>query len=62
LNTTAFVDKGNIGIISSGTTFVLRPYNPYREIPGPAILKIQATSTAADTEGSAEFDLILVDN
>jgi hypothetical protein len=62
LNPLTFIGKGNLGTISSGTTTTHRKYNPYRVIPGPAILKIQATSTAADTEGVAEFDIYLVDN
>lgn len=61
LNPTAFIDKGNLGIISSGSTAVSRKYNPYRAIDGPVLIKIQAISTAADTEGVAEFDIILVD-
>ena len=62
LNPLAFIGKGNLGVISSGTTTAVRKYNPYRAIPGPAIIKVQATSTANDTEGVAEYDLILVDN
>lgn len=62
LNTLTFINKGNLGTVSSGSTFTPRKYNPYRPVPGPAILKIQAIATAADIEGTAEFDLILVDN
>lgn len=62
LNTLTFINKGNLGTVSSGSTFTPRKYNPYRPIPGPAILKIQAVATSSDIEGVAEFDLILVDN
>jgi hypothetical protein len=62
LDTTVFINKGNLGTISSGTTFTARKYRPYRKVAGPAIVKIQAIATDADTEGVAEFDLILVDN
>jgi hypothetical protein len=62
LNPLTFLNKSNPGTISTGTTTVNRCYRPYFGITGPAIIKFQATSTAADTEGVAEFDLILVDN
>ncbi|MCK4820155.1 hypothetical protein KA005_30600, partial [bacterium] len=62
LNTTTFLGKSNMGLIASGTTHVHKRYSPYKTIPGPAIIKFQAIATAADTEATAEFDLILVDN
>ena len=62
LNTTTFLGKSNMGLIASGTTHVHKQYSPYKTIPGPAIIKFQAIATAADTEATAEFDLILVDN
>lgn len=40
-----------------------KTFDPPLSIPGPAIIKFQAIATdVADTEGVAEFDLILVDN
>jgi hypothetical protein len=62
LNTLSFINKSNMGCISTGNTHVHKAYTPYYTIQGPAIIKFQAISTAADTEGAAEFDLILVDN
>lgn len=37
-------------------------FNPYKRVPGPAILKIQVNSDTADAEISSGFDIILVDN
>lgn len=62
LNPSAFTNKSNAGIIADGTIYINRRYNPYKVVAGPAIIKFQAVATLADTEGSVEFDLILVDN
>ncbi len=58
----AFIIKANIGLIASGSTFFPKQYNPPLELVGPAIIKFQGISTLVDTEGVAEYDLILVDN
>ena len=58
----AFLIKANIGLIGSGSSVFTKAYDPPLTIPGPAIIKFQAVSTLADTEGVAEFDLVLVDN
>ncbi len=57
-----FLNKANMGMIMSGSTIFTKHYEPPLEIVGPAIIKIQAISTLADTEAVAEFDLYLVDN
>ncbi len=62
LNTLAFTNKSNLGTIAVGTAYISKKYLPYKDIPGPAIIKFQAEATITDTEGAAEFDLILVDN
>jgi hypothetical protein len=62
LITTAFLNKSNLGIRTTGSTAPYRPFNPYKEVEGPAIIKFQADATAADIEGVAEFDAWLVDN
>ena len=62
VNPAVFINKSNLGIITTGDSAETRNYNPYKIIPGPAIIKFQGTATANDTEGTAEFDLILVDN
>lgn len=58
----AFLVKANIGLIASGSTFFPKRYDPPLEIVGPAIIKFQGISTLVDTEGVAEYDLILVNN
>lgn len=62
LDETVFIKKANVGMIASGSSVFSKVYNPYFEMAGPAIIKFQATSTLADTEGVAEYDLIIVDN
>lgn len=62
LSLTTFLNKGNVGLIGSGSTDFSKTYRPYFKVSGPAIIKFQAISTLADTEGVAEFDIILVDN
>ena len=57
-----FLVKHTNGWDTTGTSYIPHPYNPYFKIEGPAIIKIQAISSAADTDFSAGFDLILVDN
>lgn len=59
---TNFVVKHFGGLVSTGSTYCLYPFRPYFKIPGPAIIKIQAMSSVADTDTSAGFDMILVDN
>jgi hypothetical protein len=62
LNLTDFINKHNKGLIVTGSSHVTHEFKPYLKIPGPAIIKFQAITTLADTEGSADFDLILVNN
>ncbi len=62
LDETVFLTKANLGLIATGTSGDARKYVPYKILAGPAIIKFQAISTLADTEGSAEFDLYIVDN
>lgn len=47
---------------STGTTAGGYEFDPYFKISGPAIIKVQGIASAADVEGTAGFDLILVDN
>ncbi len=58
----AFLIKANVGLIASGSTLFSKTYDPPFEITGPAIIKFEGIATTADTEGVAEYDLILVDN
>ncbi len=58
---TAFWTKNTRGVQSTGTSGDTWPFRPYYKIKGPAIIKVQATASAADIEGSAGFDIILRD-
>ena len=62
INLLVFIKKANVGMIVTGSSAFPKAFNPYLKIEGPAIIKFQAISTLADTEGVAEYDLILVDN
>jgi hypothetical protein len=57
-----FLVKHTNGWDTTATSYVQHNFRPYFKIDGPAIIKIQTISSAADTDFSAGFDLILVDN
>lgn len=59
---TKFIVKHTNGWDTTATSYVLHDFAPYFKVDGPAIIKITALSSAADTDFSAGFDLILVDN
>lgn len=46
-------------VTKTGTSYFSHPFDPYLELPGPGILKIQCIGSAADLDVSAGFDLIL---
>ncbi len=56
------LNKSNLGTRSTGSTIATRSYSPPMGITGPAIIKVQGAATAADVEGVAEFDLVVVNN
>ena len=57
-----FTTKSTAGLATGGSNYIENNSRPYRAIPGPAIVKIQANSSSNGTNVSAGFDLILVDN
>jgi hypothetical protein len=62
VQTTNFLVKENGGANTGGTSQYTREFNPYYKIPGPAIVKMQAVSSAADTNCTATFDGYLITN
>ena len=60
--TTKFLVKHTNGWDTDSMNYVRHEFSPYYKIDGPAIIKIQTISSAADTDFSAGFDLILVAN
>lgn len=59
---TVFLTKHTLGIKSDGTTKMTHDFRPYLAVPGPAIIKIAANASVVNTDVSAGFDIILVDN
>ena len=57
-----FVTKNTRGVQSTGTSGDSWPFCPPLKVVGPAIIKVQGKASAADVEGSAGFDLMLVTN
>lgn len=61
-STLTYLVKHTQGMDTTGTSYLDHDYKPYLKIAGPAIIKMQATGSAADIDMSAGFDLIVVDN
>ena len=57
-----FISKHTFGLDSGGGSDIQHRFNPYNKFPGPTIIKVQANASANDSDVSAGFDLILVDN
>ncbi len=55
---TNFLVKHTNGLGADATNYMQQEFAPYFGITGPAIIKIQANSSANDTDVSAGFDLI----
>lgn len=59
---TNFLVKHTNVVTSGGTSFIERNFEPYYEITGPALVKVQATGSANNMDVSAGFDGYLVNN
>ena len=59
---TKFLVKHTNGLDSTGTSYINHPFNPFFAVAGPAIIKVQVNASAADTDVSGGFDLVLVTN
>lgn len=57
-----YLIKHTQGLVTDGTNYLRHVYEPPFKISGPAIIKMQANSSANDTDVSAGFDLVLEDN
>jgi hypothetical protein len=57
-----YLTKHTFGLQTDGTSAFSIPYYTPKGIPGPAIIKIQATSGANDMDISAGFDLLVINN
>lgn len=60
--TTCFLRKDDISLQSNGTSAYTRLYPIPPSFPGPCIIKVQATASAADIDGKSGFDGYLVTN
>ncbi len=60
--TTAFIRKLDFSLQSNGTSSSSRYYDIPPAYPGPCIIKIQASASAADTDAKSGFDGYLVNN
>ena len=62
LQPTVFIKKNGRGVMNVGSSNLDHLWCPDNKIPGPAIIKIQAIATVADTDASAGFDGFLINN
>ncbi len=57
-----FITKHTNGIETAGNNYLPHEFKPYFKIEGPAIIKLQINSGAADLDVSGGFGGILKDN
>ncbi len=57
-----FLTKHTLGIGGGGTTAYQHFFKPYKQIEGPAIIKMQGVGDADNMDVSAGFDLVLNNN
>lgn len=60
--TTGYIVKHTQGLTSEGTNYLSHDFFTPMRITGPAIIKMQAISSAANTDVNAGFNIIVVDN
>ena len=56
---TNFLTKHTVSAKDTGSTYVRHDFNPYFRVDGPAIIKVQGISSAADTDVDGGFGLYL---
>jgi len=57
-----FVTEHSFGLDSNGSSDVQHIFDPPFPFPGPTLMKVQADSSAVNSDVSAGFDMILEDN
>jgi len=62
VQTTNFLRKQDISLQSTGTSMYQNHFEVPIQFNGPCIIKVQATSTAADVDGEAAFDGYVINN
>lgn len=59
---TGFLIRHRIGGHSQGSSHIVEDFVPYKKFEGPGILKVSAGTTTNNSEISAGFDAIIIDN
>ncbi|MBP8291507.1 MAG: hypothetical protein KAX65_01965 [Caldilineaceae bacterium] len=62
VQTVAYLRKNDMSVQSTGSNNVEKHFDNPIKYAGPCIIKVQAVSSAADTDGKAAFDGYLVTN
>jgi len=62
VQTLAYLRKDDMSIVTSGSSGRERVYDIPPSFSGPCIIKVQATASAADTDGKSGFDGYIVAN
>jgi hypothetical protein len=62
LELTTFIASHIVGALATGSSHFQHKFLPYLPIPGPAIIKINAVSAVGDSDATADFNLILINN
>ncbi len=57
-----FITEHSFGLDSGGSSDIQHFFDPPNRFPGPTLIKIQADSSAANSDVSAGLDMILADN
>lgn len=57
-----FLIKHTNSLASDGSSYIRHPFAPYFKIAGPAIIKMRANASAANTDVSGGFDMFLVNS
>lgn len=60
--TTNFIRKDDINLVSTGTSGISRIYDIPPSFAGPCIVKVQGIASAADTDATSGFDAYIVTN